>query len=135
MKKLICKTAAISAVSLLVSGVAVAHEAGDIILRMGVTSVVPDESTSVISTTSTGPLANTSAGVGNDAQLGLNLVYMLTNNWGLEVLAATPFDHDLDAKGLAAYGFSTTALGKSKQLPPTVTANYFFSGVGSTINP
>jgi len=135
MKKLICKTAAISAVSVLISGVTMAHEAGDILLRMGATSVVPDESTSVITTVSTGPLANTSAGVSNDAQLGLNLVYMLTDNWGLEVLAATPFDHDLDAKGLAAYGFSTTDLGRSKQLPPTVTANYFFGGAGTTIHP
>ena len=135
MKKLITNCAAAAACSLLVTGSAFAHEAGDVILRMGAVSVAPDESTTVISTTSTGPLANTSAGVDNNAQLGLNLVYMLNNNWGVEVLAATPFSHDLDARGLSAYGFATTALGDTKQLPPTVTLNYYFGAPGSTVNP
>ena len=135
MKRLIAACAATAACSLLLSSSAFAHEAGDIILRMGAVSVAPDESTTLISSTSTGPLANTSAGVNNDAQLGLNLVYMLNDNWGVEVLAATPFEHDLDARGLSAYGFSTTALGNTKQLPPTVTLNYFFGSQTSTINP
>lgn len=135
MKTFINKAVAASALSLLVTGSSFAHEAGDVILRMGATSVVPDESTTLISTTATGPLSNTSAGVGNDAQFGLNLVYMLTHKWGLEVLAATPFEHDLDVKGLGAHGFSTTALASARQLPPTVTLNYFFAPAGSTINP
>jgi len=135
MKKLICKTAAITAASILFTSAAIAHEAGDIVLRVGATTVAPDESTSLISTTATGPLANTGAIVDNNTQLGLNVVYMLNNNWGLEVLAATPFDHDLTAVGLAGHGFTTTALGSSKQLPPTVTVNYFFGNEGSGINP
>lgn len=112
-----------------------AHEKGDLILRVGATTVAPDESSSLISTAATGALASTSVGVGNSTQLGLNLVYMLSDNWGMEVLAATPFDHDLTAAGLSQYGFSTTDIGSSKQLPPTVSALYFFGSSGSKIRP
>jgi outer membrane protein len=114
---------------------AFSHEAGDIIVRLGATAVFPDESTTLISTTATGALAGTEAGVGNNTQLGLNLVYMLSNSLGVEVLAATPFEHDLEAKGLDAYGFATTGLGTTDHLPPTVTLNYFFGGANSLIRP
>jgi len=125
----------IFALGLLFAHSAVSHEQGDIILRIGATNVSPDESSTVISTTATGALAGTSVGVGNNTQLGLNLVYMLTDNWGLEALAATPFEHDLSAAGLSQYGFSTTDLGDTKQLPPTVSALYFFGDSQSTVRP
>ena len=112
-----------------------AHEAGDLFLRIGATQVAPDESSSVISTTATGPLAGTSVGVDNSTQLGLNLVWMWTDSIALELLAATPFDHDLKASGLDQYGFSTTELGSSKQLPPTLSALYFFGSSDSAIRP
>ena len=112
-----------------------ANEAGDIILRVGAASVNPDDSSSLISTTATGALAATSVGVDDNTQLGLNLVYMVSDNWALEVLAATPFEHDISAAGLSQYGFSTTNLGSSKHLPPTVSALYFFGNSSSTIRP
>jgi hypothetical protein len=37
----------------------------------------------------------------SDTQLGLNFAYMLTNNIGVELLAATPFEHDVKIKGTA----------------------------------
>lgn len=120
---------------LLLPTTAFSHEAGDIILRAGAVSVVPDESTSLISTTATGALAGTEVGVGDSTQLGLNLVYMFSDNIGLEVLAATPFEHDLKAKGLDQYDFSTKDLGTSDQLPPTVTLNYFLGNANSSIRP
>ena len=49
---------------------------------------------------------------------------MLCDNIGLEVLAATPFSHDIDATG------SIAGLGKIaevKQLPPTVSLQYHFT--------
>lgn len=112
-----------------------AHEKGDLILRLGATTVEPDESSSLISTDATGVLAGTKTGVGNNTQLGLNLVYMLSDNIGLELLAATPFEHDLTAKGLSQYGFATTDLGSTDQLPPTLTANYFFGNSSSVVRP
>ena len=120
---------------LLLPTTAVSHEAGDIILRVGATEVAPDESSSLISTTATGALAATGAGVGDNTQLGLNIVYMMSDNIGIEVLAATPFEHDLTAIGLGAYGFATTDLGSTDQLPPTLTFNYFLGNANSTIRP
>ncbi|PCJ22020.1 MAG: outer membrane protein OmpW [SAR86 cluster bacterium] len=120
---------------LLLPSAVFSHEAGDFILRVGATSVVPDESSGLISTATTGALAGTGAGVGNSTQLGLNFVYMWSDNIGIEVLAATPFEHDLTAKGLGLHGFATTGLGSTDQLPPTLTFNYFFGGADSTIRP
>ena len=115
--------------------VALAHEAGDIILRVGAAQVAPDESSSVVTTTATGPLAATAVGVEDNTQLGLNLVWMWTDSIALEVLAATPFDHDLRVSGLSQYGFSTTDLGSTKHLPPTLSALYFFGNANSMIRP
>ncbi|MBL4580501.1 MAG: outer membrane beta-barrel protein [Gammaproteobacteria bacterium] len=114
---------------------ALSHEAGDFILRVGAISVAPNESSSVISTVNTGALSSTKVGVGNSTQVGLNFVYMLTDNIGAEVLAATPFEHDLTAIGLDQYGFATRNIGTADQLPPTLTFNYFLGNANSTIRP
>ncbi len=114
---------------------ALAIEEGDVIVRVGATSVQTAESSSVITTAATGPLASTAAGVGNSTQLGLNLVYMLSDNLGVEVLAATPFEHDLSVSGLSRYGFRTTDLGSTKHLPPTVSALYYFGASSSAVRP
>ena len=102
------KVALLITMASLGSAAAMAHESGDWILRVGAATVAPDGSSSVISTGATGPLAATSVGVGDSTQLGLNIVYMMSDNLALEVLAATPFEHDLKAKGLSQYGFATT---------------------------
>lgn len=112
-----------------------AHESGDWLVRVGATMVEPDESSSLISTAATGALPGTAVGVGNSTQLGLNFVYMWSDNIGLEVLAATPFEHDLSVSGLDQYGFTTTDLGNTKQLPPTFSALYFFGNSNSSIRP
>lgn len=114
---------------------ALAIEEGDILLRVGAVSVQPDDSSSVLTTAATGPLAGTAAHVGNEIQPGVNLVYMMSDSIGVEVLAATPFEHDLTVSGLAAYGFATTNLGSTKQLPPTVSALYYFGPTGARLRP
>lgn len=126
---------ALLSVSSLLPLAATAHEEGDVILRLGAAHVSPDESSSVITTATTGPLAGTSVGVGNSTQVGINVVYMWSDNWGLEVLAATPFEHDLSAAGLNQYGFSTTDLGSTKHLPPTFSAVRFFGDSSSAARP
>ncbi|PCI77361.1 MAG: outer membrane protein OmpW [SAR86 cluster bacterium] len=133
MKKYPFKTAIFLALSFPTA--AFGHGAGDFILRVGAVSVAPDESSSLISTVDTGALAGTKGGVGNSTQVGLNFVYMITDNIGAEVLAATPFEHDLTAIGLDQYGFATRNLGTSHQLPPTLTFNYFLGDANSTIRP
>lgn len=114
---------------------ALAIEKGDLIVRVGFTTVSTEESSSLVSTTVTGALNGTAVHVGNDTQPGLNLVYMHSGNIGVEVLAATPFKHDLSVSGLSQYGFSTTDLGSTKHLPPTISALYYFGPTSSPIRP
>ncbi|WP_101757682.1 OmpW family protein [Oceanicoccus sp. KOV_DT_Chl] len=114
-----------------------AHEQGDWVVRVGLAAVTPDESSSTISTTATGPLPGTEASVDNDTQLGLNIVYMWSDNIGIELLAASPFEHDIQAKGLDQYLAvgSSIDLGSTKHLPPTLSAQYYFGNKNSQIRP
>jgi outer membrane protein len=118
----ICLTMAALSVPTLAS----AQQQGDLIVRAGLTRVSPDESSKVLTTQATGPLAGTGVSVGNDTQLGLNVLYMYSDIIGVELLAATPFKHDLSAYGLSQYGFATTDLGHTRHLPPTISALYYF---------
>lgn len=104
-----------------------AHQAGDIIVRAGAVTVQTGESTSSVQV-DRGALAGTDLGgkasVGNDTQLGLNFAYMVTDNLGVELLAATPFKHDVHVKGTglpAANG----KLGTLTHLPPTLSVVYY----------
>ncbi len=109
-------------------GSALAYEKGDIILRAGVASVQPDESSSALKLDGTA-LAGTRVGVDNNEQLGLTGTYMLTSNMGIGLLAATPFEHDITANGLGVDAGST------KHLPPTLTLQYFPMDSASDFQP
>ncbi|MFT5236256.1 MAG: outer membrane protein [Shewanella sp.] len=98
-----------------------AHQAGDIIVRAGAVVVAPNESSPVV--------ANIAEfAVSNNTQLGLNFGYMLTDNIGIELLAATPFSHDIS---LGALG----KIAETKQLPPTLVAQYYFGSSDSKLRP
>ncbi|SFM64325.1 OmpW/AlkL family protein [Halopseudomonas yangmingensis] len=99
-----------------------AHQAGDIIVRAGAVTVDPREDSSNLKLAGIGALPGTSATLDSNTQLGLNFVYMLSNNLGIEVLAATPFKHDVGVKGL---GGLDGKLGSIKHLPPTVSAVWY----------
>ena len=60
-----------------------AHQAGDILVRGGLAFVSPQTSSDNV--LGTGELE-----IDSNMQLGLTLSYMLTDNWGVELLAATP---------------------------------------------
>ncbi len=100
-----------------------AHQAGDIIVRAGAVTVQTKESTSSVKVDRPG-YANIGgkATLGNDTQLGLNFAYMVTDNWGVELLAATPFKHDVAIKNTAV---GSHKLGSLKHLPPTLSAVYY----------
>jgi outer membrane protein len=110
------------------AGNALAYEAGDIILRAGVASVQPDESSSTLKLDGSA-LAGTHAGVDNNEQLGLTGTYMVTSNVGIGLLAATPFEHDITANGMGVDAGST------KHLPPTLTLQYFPMNSASDFQP
>lgn len=104
-----------------------AHQAGDIIVRAGAITVDPHESSGDIWVGALGTdVAGTKATLDSDTQLGLNFAYMLTNNLGIELLAATPFSHDVGVAGMPG-GFVglNGKLGELKHLPPTVSLVYY----------
>ena len=116
----------------LASGSALAYEKGDIVLRAGAAMVDPDEESSLIYAGGTG-LPNTSVTVDDNVQLGLTGLYMVSNNIGVELLAATPFSHTVSAKGLEALNVDEVA--DVKHLPPTVSVQYFPMSSDSAFQP
>lgn len=101
--------------------VAHAHQAGDILVRGGAATVTPNSSgDDVLGTGHLDPDTNT--------QLGLTLSYMLTDNWGVELLAATPFSHSVSTAGLGE-------VAKIKHLPPTLMGQYYFGNAQSKVRP
>lgn len=122
------------------SPAAFAHKEGDIIVRGGAATVDPQEDSSRISTSATGKIDGTSAGVNSDTQLGLTGTYMITDHVGIELLAATPFNHDISVKGIdAALGTPAGTIDGSfadvKQLPPTLSLQYYPMEASSAFQP
>jgi len=127
------------ATSLLAAAVAApsafAHQAGDVLVRAGAVHVSTNESSSKIKVNGASQ-AGTKASLGNDTQLGLNFAYMVTDNIGVELLAATPFKHDVKVKGLDAVAPGIDGkLGTLKHLPPTLSAVYYPMASGSAFQP
>ena len=104
-----------------------AHEAGDIILRAGAITVNPKADSSSVKVDQ-GPLSGADLGgkatMSSDTQLGLNFAYMIDSHWGIELLAASPFEHDVKLKG-TALGAANGKLGTLKHLPPTLSIVYY----------
>ena len=122
MKKSLIALALLSVTSV---SFAQGFQAGDIVVRGGLVNVQPDSDKHTIyaadQTVSlgAGPI---SASVEDDTQVSLNLVYFLDSNWAVELLAATPFSHDITVHT----GAGETNLGETKHLPPTLSALYYF---------
>ena len=101
-----------SAIALAMAGgllisTAQAYEAGNWLLKVGVADVIPKSNNSDI------------VDVTSAFSLTLDVTYMLTPNWGVDLLAAWPFTHDIELK-------DGTTVGQTKQLPPTLSLQYHF---------
>jgi len=117
---------------------AYSHEAGDIIVRFGPTAVQPDDSSSALVADNLGNLTaalgtTTGVGVDDNTQAGITITYMMEDHWGLELLAATPFDHGISAIGVDSLG--VFSVGDTKHLPPTLSALYFPADPSSAFQP
>jgi outer membrane protein len=117
--------------SLTATQYAAAFEQGDIILRVGFATVAPNDSSSNILV---GSDLGVNVNVDNNTQLGLNVAYFLTDNINVEVLAATPFTHDVNF-GVSDPLGTGDQLGEVTHLPPTVTVNYYFNDASSKFQP
>ncbi len=119
---------ALAAVSPLVA----AHQQGDWLVRGGLTTVAPDESSSNI--LAGGADLGVALTVDNNTQLGINVAYFVTDKINIELLAATPFTHDVNFSVTDPLG-TGTRLGEVTHLPPTLTANYYFNDASSAFQP
>lgn len=126
----------VAAIVAAASGEAFTYEAGDIIVRAGYATVDPREDSSALKLDGA-QLNGTGVGVNSSSALGLTASYMFTSHWGVEVLAATPFQHDIYTKGLSGLGLglSDGRLGSAKHLPPTISAQYYFFEPSSAWQP
>lgn len=88
-------------------------EAGEWLFRIGGSIVAPDDDN----------LTNRNLGLEVDVDDGYSLTftgtYFFTDNWAVELLAAYPFDHDIEVEGAGTVGEVT-------HLPPTLSAQYHF---------
>ena len=111
----------------LAAPLAQAHQAGDIIVRAGAITVDPREDSGDIYVGALGTsVAGTKATLDSNTQLGLNFAYMLTDKVGIELLAASPFSHDVGVKGMPGpHAGLNGKLGELKHLPPTLSVIYY----------
>jgi outer membrane protein len=109
-----------TSVAVLATSHVMAYEAGDFMLKAGVINVAPKNDN--VSIDGVGDVE-----VKEDTQLGLTATYMLTPQVGIEVLAATPFKHSVELNG--------ERIGTTKQLPPTISAQYYPMDSNSVFQP
>lgn len=102
------------ATALALAAPAQAQEAGDWTFSVGAHAVAPKSGNGHLAG---GALATE---VGDDWKPTVTAEYWFSPNWGLEVLAALPFEHDIRLNGAAA--------GSTQHLPPTVSLQYHFRG-------
>lgn len=108
-----------SAISLILATAAVpafAQSAGDWTLGVGVHQVNPKSDSGV-----------DGLEVDSNVRPTITGEYFIADNLGIEVLAALPFEHDIDINGAGT-------VGSTKHLPPTVSLQYHFNSTG-TVSP
>ncbi|WP_406645139.1 OmpW family outer membrane protein [Aliisedimentitalea scapharcae] len=93
-----------------IAGPVAAQSQGDWTVGIGVGNVNPKSNN--------GTLAGSAASIGDDTRPIFTVEYFIRDNLGIELLAATPFDHDIALGG--------TNIGSTKHLPPTLSVNYHF---------
>lgn len=113
MKRLISTLALTSALAA-AAAPALAQQQGDWTVGVGIANVNPKSDN--------GTLAGALAEIDDGTALSLTVEYFFRDNWGVELLAATPFEHDVNLNG----AFAASA----KQLPPTISINYHFPTKG-----
>jgi outer membrane protein len=120
MKSIACYATA-CVLSLPLFTTAHAHEQGDMIVRVGTHNIDPKSNN--------GP----DVIVDSATQVTFDFTYMFSEDWGIEVLAALPFEHDI----LTTSG---TLVATTEHLPPTISVQYRFGDgkiqpyVGAGIN-
>ena len=107
---------ALAAVLALAATPALAQSAGSWTVGIGAHNVAPKSDNGTLTAT---PLGNLTMDVGSNVRPTITGEYFLKDNLGIEVLAALPFQHDINVVGVGK-------VGSTKHLPPTVSLQYHF---------
>lgn len=118
---------AISSALLVLPMAVSAYDAGDKLVKFGAASVNPESVSSDID-----QIAGEAVTADDEVQFGISGTYMLSDKVGVELLAATPFSHDITATGGTLDGAD---IGSVKHLPPTLSAQYYFLGSQNNFKP
>jgi outer membrane protein len=103
---------------------ALAYEKGDFVFRVGVVNVSPNDDSGEV-------LGNDGVSVDDNTQLGLTGSYFFSSHVAVEVLAATPFTHDIDGTG----ALEGLPIGETTHLPPTICLQWFPASSTSAFQP
>lgn len=95
-------------------------------VNVGAINVNPDNSSSAINEAPALGLKGDS-----DTQLGITIDYAFNDTWVLELIAATPFSHDVNGAG----GLAGNKIADIKQLPPSLVAQYHFLDSSYALRP
>ena len=109
MKTLIATLAMTTALAATAAPLA-AQSQGDWTLGLGLGYVLPKDDNASVGTST--------IDVGDSLRPTLTVEYFIRDNIGIELLAAWPFDHDIELDG--------NRIGSTQQLPPTLSVNYHF---------
>ncbi len=94
-----------------VSGPVFAQSKGDWTVAVGIGNVNPKSNN--------GDLAGLDSDVDDSTRPIFTAEYFFADNFGVELLVSTPFDHDISLDGLGN-------VGSTQHLPPTISLNYHF---------
>jgi len=108
----------------LFAGTAQAYDTGSMLFRIGAYGVFPESDNLTLGPNT--PAPGGIVDVDNGYSLGFNFTYMVNPNIGIELLAALPFQHDINLNG--------NNIGDTKHLPPTVSVQYHLMPQG-TVHP
>ncbi|MDT8880773.1 OmpW family outer membrane protein [Halomonas saccharevitans] len=114
--------AGIAAAAFTTSTQAFAYGAGDFFTRVGVAKVEPKSDNGTIAD------GAIEVDVQDDSAFAFTLGYRFTDKLGIELLAAEPFDHDIELNG--------ANVAATDHLPPTLTVQYYpLGGTDARVQP
>lgn len=132
-----------TAIALLVfvAAPAAAYEKGTFVLRAGVTAVDPKINSYSMSESTPTDRSSTFVDVRSATSMSLTGTFLFSEHWGIDLLLALPFRHDIDAyvsrpspvPGEPGFIFDGK-IGETEQLPPTLSLQYHFSP-GTSLQP
>ncbi|WP_447528361.1 OmpW/AlkL family protein [Vreelandella sp. TE19] len=117
-------TAGLAAATFAASGQAFAYGEGDFFTRAGIAKVSPKSGNGTLDTA----LGDLKVDVEDKSDFAFTLGYRFHDKFGVELLAALPFKHDIRLNG--------DNIASTKHLPPTLTLQYYpLGGTESPVQP